>query len=165
MPHGPLNIMKRMFGNLFLLWLYYHFFVEFYIIISMISSSNGNIFRVTGPLWGKPQVTGGFPLKSPAMRSFDVFLDLCRNIRLIKQSRRQWFGTPSPSLGRHFNVIFFRATSSAMRYYCDCSHDDVIKWNNIPRYWLFVRGIHRRWLPRTKASDAELWCFLWSASE
>ena len=22
-----------------------------------------------------------------------------------------------------------------------------------------------RWLPRTKASDAELWCFLWSASE
>ena len=25
----------------------------------------------------------------------------------------------------------------------------------------FVRGIHRsRWIPRTKASDAELWCFL-----
>ena len=22
-----------------------------------------------------------------------------------------------------------------------------------------------RWIPRTKASDAELWCFLWSASE
>ena len=22
-----------------------------------------------------------------------------------------------------------------------------------------------RWMPRTKASDAELWCFLWSASE
>ena len=22
-----------------------------------------------------------------------------------------------------------------------------------------------RWIPRTKASDAELWCFLWSAPE
>ena len=45
-------------------------------------------------------------------------------------------------------------------------HDDVIKWKHFPRYWPFVRGIHRsRWIPRTKASDAELWCFLWSAPE
>ena len=37
------------------------------------------------------------------------------------------------------------------------SHDDVIKWKHFPRYWPFVRGIHRsRWIPRTKASDAEL---------
>ena len=40
------------------------------------------------------------------------------------------------------------------------SHDDVIKWEHFPRYWPLVRGIHRdRWIPRTKASDAELWCF------
>ena len=27
-------------------------------------------------------------------------------------------------------------------------HDDVIKWKHFPRYWLFVRGIHRsRWIP------------------
>ena len=45
-------------------------------------------------------------------------------------------------------------------------HDDVIKWKHFSRYWPFVRGIHRsRWIPRTKASDAELWCFLWSAPE
>ena len=35
-----------------------------------------------------------------------------------------------------------------------------------PRYWLFVRGIHRSLvnspIPLTKASDAELWCFPWS---
>ena len=42
----------------------------------------------------------------------------------------------------------------------ETSHDDVIKWKHFPRYWPFVRGIHR-----TKASDTELWCFLWSASE
>ena len=36
-------------------------------------------------------------------------------------------------------------------------HDDVIKWKHFPRNWPFVRGIHRsRWIPHTKASDAEL---------
>ena len=39
-------------------------------------------------------------------------------------------------------------------------HDDVIKWKYFPHNWPFVRGIHRsRWIPHTKASDAELWCF------
>ena len=40
----------------------------------------------------------------------------------------------------------------------------IIKWKHFPRYWPFVRGIH--WSPvnsRTKASDAELLYFLWSA--
>ena len=45
-------------------------------------------------------------------------------------------------------------------------HDDVMKWRHFPRNWPFVRGIHRSgWIPRTKASDAELWCFLWSVPE
>ena len=35
------------------------------------------------------------------------------------------------------------------------------QWKHFPRYWLFVTG--HRWIPLTKASDAELWCFLWSA--
>ena len=44
--------------------------------------------------------------------------------------------------------------------------DDVIKWKHFPRYWPFVRGIHRqRWITHTKASDAELWCFLSSVPE
>ena len=42
----------------------------------------------------------------------------------------------------------------------DLVHDDVIKWKHFPRYWPFVRGIHRsRWIPHTRVSDAELWCF------
>ena len=45
-------------------------------------------------------------------------------------------------------------------------YDDVIKWKHFLHNWPFVRGIHRsRWIPHTKASDVELWCFLWSASE
>ena len=42
------------------------------------------------------------------------------------------------------------------------SHDDVIKWKYFLRYWPFVPGIHG-WSQR--ASDAEPWCFLWSAPE
>ena len=34
------------------------------------------------------------------------------------------------------------------------------KWNHCPRYWPFVRRIHRSPVnPLTKVSDAELWCF------
>ena len=48
----------------------------------------------------------------------------------------------------------------------EVKHDDVIKWKQFPRHWPFVRGIHR-WPVNSphKASDAELWCFLWSAFE
>ena len=35
-------------------------------------------------------------------------------------------------------------------------HDDVIKWKLFPRYWPFVREIHRSTVNSPKASDAEL---------
>ena len=40
----------------------------------MVTSSNGNNFRVTGPLCGK--FTGEFPAQRLVTRSFDVFFDL-----------------------------------------------------------------------------------------
>ena len=62
-------------------------------------------------------------------------------------------------LAYHYKMAPYVAVYS----YC-MQHDDVIKWKHFPRNWSFVRGIHR-WILRTKASDAELWCFLWFASE
>ena len=45
-------------------------------------------------------------------------------------------------------------------------NDDVIKWKHFPRYWTFVRGIHRSpGKSPPKACDAELWCFLSSVPE
>ena len=45
-------------------------------------------------------------------------------------------------------------------------HDGVIKWKHFPHYWPFVRGsTGRRWIPLTKATDVELWCFLWSVPQ
>ena len=55
---------------------------------SWMTSSDGNIYRVHGPLWGE----------STGDRSFDVFFDLRLSKRLSKQSTRQWFETPSRPL-------------------------------------------------------------------
>ena len=45
-------------------------------------------------------------------------------------------------------------------------HDDVIKWRHFPRYWPFVRGIHRSPLnSQHKGQWRGVWCFLRSASE
>ena len=43
-------------------------------------------------------------------------------------------------------------------------HDDVIKWKHFPLTGpLCGEFTGHRWIPLTKASDAELWCFRWSA--
>ena len=67
----------------------------------MMASSNGNIFRVTGPLWG--EFTGEFPSQRPVTRSYDVFFYQRPNKWLSKPSRRRWFETPSCSLWHHCN--------------------------------------------------------------
>ena len=47
-------------------------------------------------------------------------------------------------------------------WYCESIYTTISWWRHhmetFPRYWPFLR-----WIPLTKASDAELWCFLWSA--
>ena len=43
-------------------------------------------------------------------------------------------------------------------------HDDVIKWKHFRVTGLLCGEFNgHRWITFTKASDAELWCFLWSA--
>ena len=48
--------------------------------------------------------------------------------------------------------------------YCNHQHDDVVKWKHFrvtgPTCGEFTGD---RWIPLTKASDAELWCCPWSA--
>ena len=92
------NIGRPPFDNY--LFMYFIVFIKFSQTApqSMMTSSNGNIFRVSGPLCG---VTGEFPTQRPVTRSFDVSFDLKK--RLSKQSRGWWFETPSRSLWRHCN--------------------------------------------------------------
>ena len=68
-----------------------------------MTSSNGNIFRVTGPLCGEFTGPGEFPTQRPVTQSFDVSFDLRLNKQLSKQPWDWWFETPSWSLWRQCN--------------------------------------------------------------
>ena len=59
-----------------------------------MTSSNGNIFRVTGHLSREFTGSGESPTQRPVTRSFDVFFDLRLNEWLSKQSWGWWFETP-----------------------------------------------------------------------
>ena len=63
---------------------------------------------------GDSPVTGEFPSQRPLMRRFDVFFDLYLDKRLSKQSKRQWFDTPSYSSWRHCNA-YSMAKSKSMK--------------------------------------------------
>ena len=76
----------------------------------MMTSSNGNIFRVTGPLCGEFTGPGEFPAQWPVTRSFDVFFDLGLNKRLSKQPWGWWFETPPWSLWRQCKDDLFIET-------------------------------------------------------
>ena len=70
---------------------------------------------------------------------------------------------PEPPTGANV-AITFDMTEVFFRFWtcnANISHDDVIKWKHFPRYWPFVRGIHRSPVNYpTKANDAELWYFI-----
>ena len=57
------------------------FILHVYASATMMTSPNGNIFRITGPLWGEFTVPGEFLSQRPVTRSFDVFYDLRLNKR------------------------------------------------------------------------------------
>ena len=65
----------------------------------MMTSWNGNIFRVTG------HFTGEFPAQRPVTRNIDVFFDLRLNRMLRKQWWDWWLETPSHPLWRHWNEV------------------------------------------------------------
>ena len=77
----------------------------------MMTSSNGNTSRVTGPLYGEFNGHWWIPTQRPVTQSFDVFFDLSLNKRWGKQSWGWWFETPSCSLWRHCNDTL-RASSN-----------------------------------------------------
>ena len=89
-------------------------FVDMEIWLNMMTSSNGNISRVTGPLCGDFTGPGEFPTQRPVTLSFDVFSDLRLNKRFSKQPWGWWFETVSCPLWRHCN---------AWRTTCDPPHN------------------------------------------
>ena len=59
-------------------------------------------------------------------------------------------------------------TPSQLRERCEHEniHDDIIKGKHFPRYWPFVREIHRSLVNSPyKGQWRGVWCFLWSVNE
>ena len=73
----------------------------------MVISSNGNIFRVTGPLWGESNSHRWIPLTKASDAELWSFPWSTpeKKKQLSKQSRRWWFETTPHSLWCHCNVI------------------------------------------------------------
>ena len=74
-------------------------------ISPMMTSSNGNIFHVTGPLCGEFTGHRWIPHTKASDAEFDVFYDMRLNKWLSKQAWGWWFETPSRSLWRHCNAL------------------------------------------------------------
>ena len=72
----------------------------------MMTSSNGNIFCVTGHLCGEFTGLQWIPRTKASDAELCCFFYLCLNKRLRKQSRCWWFETLSRPLWRHGNVNF-----------------------------------------------------------
>ena len=68
---------------------------------SMVTSSNGNIFRVTGPLCGEFTGHRWIPRTKASDADFDVFFHL----RLNKRVGKQWWGWWFETLSRQYGVI------------------------------------------------------------
>ena len=87
---------------------------------NMMTSSNGNIFRVTGHLSGEFTCPRWIPhTKASDAGLYNVFFDLRLNKRLSKQSWGWWFETLPYPLCRHCNAGIMEAV-------CSIGHDSHI---------------------------------------
>ena len=98
--------------------------------LSMMTSSNGNIFRVTCPLCGEFTGLRRIPLTKASNAELWCFLYLRLNKQLSKQSWGWWFEMPSCSLWRHCNAVaffFFNKLVSKPALTCQKTHyNDII---------------------------------------
>ena len=118
-----------------------------------MTSSNGNIFRVTICAGNLP-VTDEFPSQKPVTQSFGVFFDLRSNKRLSKQSWGWWFETTSLSLWCHYNGYHIRALPALLVF---CAVNKLFRWirrtglsNASPAFRTHLHGERSRWIGKIK---------------
>ena len=126
----------------------------------MMTSSNGSIFRVTGPLWGEFTGHRWIPLTKASDAELYVFFHLCLNKQFSKQPKRWRFETPPRSLWRSINVggnigwgggvnnanlflwtkcLYFDWTYTFLFQFCKIQVKTHVNWqgfSNMTLYWL-----------------------------
>ena len=100
---------------------------------TMMTSSNRNIFRVTGPLCGEFTGHRRIPITkaSGVLMELWCFLWFVPEVRLSKQSRRRWLETSSRSLRLHCDAYHLlgtkRINSNGLTYFM---HQTIIRTNS-----------------------------------
>ena len=116
----------------------------------MMTSSNENIFCVTGPLWGESTGHSQRPVK----QSFTVFFDLGLNKRLSKHSQCWWFETSSHSLWCHCKELLLCLSKIHLR------HSEQILIFGQKTFskttWRFITSSTWKWTPLQHI----IWCHL-----
>ena len=117
---------------------------------------------------GNPPVD--FLHKGPVTHNFRVFFVVDLNKLLSKQSFYRCYETPWCSCditAVHAVLTYFKYSNFAIPHYSpSCRMMTSSNGNIFPVTGLLCGEFTgHQWIPRTKASDAELWCFLWSAPE
>ena len=130
------------------------------VISIMKTSGRGNTFYITNPLWWESNSRIPFT-------NHKGWWFCCKYVDIVQQNSRvsadldammfMWSHNNDEDIKSPWVTISLQCSDLGPH---QSFHDDVTQGKHFPRYWPFVWGIHR-----SKASDAELWCFLWSAPE
>ena len=141
----------------------------------MMTSSNGSIFRVTGPLCGEFTGHRWISLTNGTLRLSLIFAWINgwvnnREAGDLRRHRAHYDVTLMSWIHMMYLPIFFLVASLALWNPHDCPTAKYMMTSsngNIFRVTDLLCGEFTgpRWIPRTKASDAELWSFLWTAPE
>ena len=122
-----------------------------------MTSSNGNIFRVTGPLCaGNSPVTGEFPVQRPVTRSFDIFF-ICAWINgwvnncKAGDLRRHRAHYDVTVMGKQYLESLLLPIKLQQGIQWITNHlipscpsflsyfpNDVMAWKRLPHYWPFI---------------------------
>ena len=114
----------------------------------MMTSSNGNIFRVTGPWCGEFIGDRWIHLTKASDAEFWCVFYLSLNTRLSKQSRRWWFQTPSSSLWRRCDDIEAETTLQTFpRRYFKCTYLNENVWISLKISLAFVSKLRINNIP------------------
>ena len=99
--------------------------------LSMMTSSNGNVFRVTGPLCGEFTGLRWIPLTMASYAELWCFLSYVLNKRLCKQSWGWWFETPSRSFWRPCDeFMLWCIIRVCLQRWLDCTTFEGRAWMN-----------------------------------
>ena len=158
----------------------------------MTTSPTGNISALLALCAGNPPLSGGFPSQRQVTRSFDKFwyapeqtveqtvmMPMIWDVIAVIMTSLQCTHTEALSYRKccskdvNKSTVYFECRWPIKTQFTDCLYLKCVcimmtsSNGNVFRVTGHLCGEFTgpRWIPRTKASGAELWCFLWSASE